>query len=573
MRTCLALIGAALSALASASPQPFPTALPPPVPESVTVVASPSEQDDQALWAEADRRYRAAFFYCNYLLADMSGHSDASLVFLKRATEADPGSLLLLKELASQYEMRQQMGEAAAALKQALALQPEDADLRQKLARYFIRAGKNDDARGLFLKPDGQEPDDVASLRALAALDMAENKWADAEKRLARLVQLHPQAKDEREMYADVLVHLEKNDDAVAQYQALLKDDPGRAETAYRLSHLYETLGKKDEAIQALKDALAAAPDSALLQDALARAYYRQEKYDDAEKGFSQLIQANGQDTDSLLFRGMSRLQAKKYKEAQEDFQKLGEMDAGNPSQLYGLGLAQLWQGKRDEAEGTFKKLVEAHPSAVAGYTQLAFIYDKTSRTAEAVGLLERGVKENPESVELYLLLGSAQLDLGQPKKAEKVFVDGIKATGNSTALRFQLAVLYDQNGKFADAESELKAIIDIEPSNAQALNYLGYSWIDRDKNLQEGEALIRRALKVEPDNHYYQDSLGWACYKQGRYDEAKAALIQAVSQPNDSPEEWIVFEHLGKVYEKLGDSKNAQVNFDKSKQLKQGQN
>ena len=91
---------------------------------------------------------------------------------------------------------------------------------------------------------------------------------------------------------------------------------------------------------------------------------------------------------------------------------------------------------------------------------------------------------------------------------------------------------------------------------------------MDRGKKLKEAEALIRRALAVEPDNHYYQDSLGWACYKQGRYDEAKDALSKACPGrgPSASEEAWIVFEHLAKVYEKLGDAK------ERPEQLRQGQ-
>ena len=215
--------------------------------------------------------------------------------------------------------------------------------------------------------------------------------------------------------------------------------------------------------------------------------------------------------------------------------------------------------------------MLDQYPKAVPGYIQLAFIYDKTSRTAQAVQLLEKGVAENPDAAELYLLLGSADMDSGDMKKAEDVFSEGAKATDNDPSLRFQLAVACDKAGDFSKAEEVLKHLIADDPKNAQALNYLGYSYVDRGIHLDEAEALIRRALAIEPDNHYYQDSLGWACYKLGRLPEAKALLLKAVQIENPGVEEAIVFEHLGTVYEKLGDSKNAKSNFDRAARLKSG--
>ena len=539
-----------------------PVASAPVIPAKKAIQATASARVDPA-WEASDRQYRASYYYAAALAADAQGHHPEALILLKRASEADPKSLFLLKEYAEHAELFEQYDEAANALKAAVELAPDDAELKQKLARFYVRAGKTDAARKLF-----DEKGSKGDIRALAALDMAEEKWADAALKLEGLLQRIPDAHDEREMYAAVLTKLGRNAEAAAQYERILKADPKRGETAYRLSHLYELIEKPELAVAALQKALLADPDSTMLQDALARTYYRQEKYDLAEAEFSHLLDTNAEDTDSLLYRGMSRLQAKKYKEAEADFSALGKLDDGNPSQLYGLGLAQLWQGRQADAEKTFVSMTVKDPKAVPGYTQLAAIYTRTSRTAEAVSLLESGVKANPESTELNQLLAAGYIDGGDFKKAEATLLTGIQATGNSTALRFQLAVFYDKAGRFADSEKQLNAIIDIEPTNAQALNYLGYSWAERDIKLSEAEALIRRALKVEPDNHYYQDSLGWACYKLGRFDEARDALLKATAAPDPGSEEAVVFEHLAKVYEKLGDTKAAQKQYQRAKQL-----
>ena len=402
-------------------------------------------------------------------------------------------------------------------------------------------------------------------------MDMAERKWDAAASRLKAILAQFPPALDEKEMLAEVLVKQERKAEAAALYEEILASEPQRGESAYQLSHLDEDLGRDGQALATLQRALKASPDSTVLQDALARCLYRQKKYAEADQSFSKLAEANPDYTDSLLYRGMSRLQAKKYKEAEGDFLALEKLGQDNPSQLYGLGLALLLQERQGEAEQTFKKLLGRFPKAVPGYTELAYIYDRTSRTAEAMNLLEKGVAQNPDIPDLYLLLGSADMDAGQMKKAEGVFQDGLKATDNDSGLRFQLAVLYDKSGQFDKAEAGFRQLIVDEPKNAQALNYLGYSYVDRGIKLDEAEALIRRALAVEPENPYYQDSLGWACYKLGRFEDARNFLSKAVQVEDPGPDEAVVFEHLGEVDKKLGDEKAAQSNFDKAAQLKSG--
>ena len=320
------------------------------------------------------------------------------------------------------------------------------------------------------------------------------------------------------------------------------------ADQQYRASYfyaasLYASLNNSHaEALALLNKASEADPDSKFLKDELA---------------------------EGLFYRGVARLKQQQFKGAQNDFQSLGALGQADASQLYYLGLAQLWQNKPGEAEDSFVRYLALQPRSIPGYTQLAYIYSRTSRTAKAVDLLERGIVMDPKAPELYLMLGVALMDEGGMDRAETVFLKGIKESADSSSLRFQLAVLYDKRGDFSQAESTLAALIKDEPKNGQALNYLGYSYVDRDIKLPQAEALIRRAVEAEPDNLYYQDSLGWVCYKLGHLDAAKRALVKAVEFSDPGADEAIVFEHLGRVYEKLGDKKNAGLYLDKAAKLK----
>mgnify|MGYP001822299240 CR=1 FL=1 len=100
-----------------------------------------------------------------------------------------------------------------------------------------------------------------------------------------------------------------------------------------------------------------------------------------------------------------------------------------------------------------------------------------------------------------------------------------------------------------------MKAAIRLDPDNANALNYLGYTYADLGRELDEAERLIRRALKFKPNDGYITDSLGWVFYQRGDYEKALSILKKASKLV---PEDPIILEHVGDAYIKLDDRQNA---------------
>ena len=95
-----------------------------------------------------------------------------------------------------------------------------------------------------------------------------------------------------------------------------------------------------------------------------------------------------------------------------------------------------------------------------------------------------------------------------------------------------------------------MKKAVELNPRNASALNYLGYTYAEMGVRLQEAEELILKALKIAPNDGYYIDSLGWVYYQKGNYPKAVVELERALSLVIDDP---VVMEHLGDAYEKAG--------------------
>ena len=101
----------------------------------------------------------------------------------------------------------------------------------------------------------------------------------------------------------------------------------------------------------------------------------------------------------------------------------------------------------------------------------------------------------------------------------------------------------WKQRKDFDGAERALREILERDPEDATALNYLGYMLAERGQRLDEAVTLVQRALKLEPGNPSFLDSLGWAYYQQGKLDLADPPLTEAAGKlPNNS----VIQDHLG---------------------------
>jgi Flp pilus assembly protein TadD len=124
----------------------------------------------------------------------------------------------------------------------------------------------------------------------------------------------------------------------------------------------------------------------------------------------------------------------------------------------------------------------------------------------------------------------------------------------------FTLGALYDEAKQKELGVAEMHKAIEINPSNAPALNYLGYSYAEAGTHLVEAEKLIKRALILEPEDGFYIDSLGWVYYQRGEYQRAIDELERAVNLTGSDP---TITEHLGDAYNKIGKERDAQRQYE----------
>jgi Flp pilus assembly protein TadD len=124
-----------------------------------------------------------------------------------------------------------------------------------------------------------------------------------------------------------------------------------------------------------------------------------------------------------------------------------------------------------------------------------------------------------------------------------------------SSKFYFSYAAATERAGDYDKAVSLFRKCLQIDPADHSACNYLGYMWADKDVHLEEALGLIQKAVKLDPGNGAYIDSLGWVLFKLGRNEEALVQLRHAVDLIKDDA---TLCGHLADVLLKVGKTEEA---------------
>jgi predicted Zn-dependent protease len=211
------------------------------------------------------------------------------------------------------------------------------------------------------------------------------------------------------------------------------------------------------------------------------------------------------------------------------------------------------------------RKAVEAYPKDRPLRINQALLIGENGQTDQAASLLRAMLDGSAGDFEIQLDLaqifqqGRRWPDAEQSVHAAEKIVPG--PTEKETTA-FLLGAIYERQKKFDQAEEQFRKVLADNPRNSSALNYYGYMLADRNIRLEEATDLIKRALAEEPNSAAFEDSLGWAYYRQGKLPEAEELLRNAASRESHDP---TILGHLGDVYAKMGKDSLAEAQWQKS--------
>ncbi|HET7717240.1 MAG TPA: tetratricopeptide repeat protein [Bauldia sp.] len=200
---------------------------------------------------------------------------------------------------------------------------------------------------------------------------------------------------------------------------------------------------------------------------------------------------------------------------------------------------------------------------------QSGLCLDVLERTDEAAKRLEALIAANPEDLDAIAALGNIYRGRERFAEAAEVYTKGIDTIDQPNATHWRLfyfrGVANERSKNWEQAEADLKKALELSPDQPQVLNYLGYSWVDMGINLEEGLDMIRKAVEQRPNDGYIVDSLGWAYYRLGRYDEAVEQLERAAEL---RPEDPVINDHLGDAYWQVGRKLEATFQWSHARDL-----
>ncbi|MGE0749416.1 MAG: tetratricopeptide repeat protein [Variibacter sp.] len=236
------------------------------------------------------------------------------------------------------------------------------------------------------------------------------------------------------------------------------------------------------------------------------------------------------------------------------------------------LSLADLYENlkKPELAIRTYEKVPEDSPLRRNADIQLGINYDAVDRTDDAKKQLLGLISGHPDDLEAIMALGNIQRARKQFTECADTYSKGIDHIANPSKPNWLIfyfrGICYERSKQWPKAEADLKKALELYPDQPHVLNYLGYSWVDQGKNLDEGMSMIRKAVDARPDDGYIVDSLGWAYYRIGKLDDAVKNLERAVEL---KPEDPTINDHLGDAYWKVGRTLEARFQWAHARDLK----
>lgn len=175
-------------------------------------------------------------------------------------------------------------------------------------------------------------------------------------------------------------------------------------------------------------------------------------------------------------------------------------------------------------------------------------------RDDEAKKILTAAVEADPTGYRGYLALGGVYASMEEYGNAAELYERAITNIDTDDAtfwpLYYRMGIAYERTKNWDKAESAFKRALELSPDQPDVLNYLGYSWIDMNINLEEGLAMIQKAVSSRPRDGYIVDSLGWAYYRLGRFEDAVTELEKATDL---RPRDMTINDHLGDAYWRVG--------------------
>jgi tetratricopeptide (TPR) repeat protein len=474
---------------------------------------------------------RAVFGYVQGLALRQLGDNYGAIASFKEALRYFPESATIRIALAEIYYNLRAFDDALAVLNQ---ITTRDTDFYRFQATCYQAIGDGAGARDAFMKLATLEPDNEYALRFLAEYYQRSNDTASTIWALEQLTGISSSTALWNELGRLYLATGDRPKSKSA-FESSLGVDSGTDNVMARsfLADLLMDDQQLDTSYALIKRGLELDKENAYLNYQMLGLWLRKDSVAPALPYAKKLVELRPADGRYRRRLGMIYFRLDSLDASESIFKEIIEHGEGLAADYYFMGQIGLERKQYQLASQNFSRLVELEDTVISNWTNLAFAFLQAKDTARAIATFRAGmskVKDDSSRVRLWYSVGSVQERWGQ--------------FDSSTATFQQLLAQW--------------------PEYAPALNYLGYMFAEKGIKLDSAQALIDKALKIEPENAAYLDSYGWVLYRMNQYGPAIKYLEKAAASVKDA----VVLDHLGDAYYAKGDKKKATDNWRKSLEL-----
>ncbi|MEI9932085.1 MAG: tetratricopeptide repeat protein [Rhizomicrobium sp.] len=234
------------------------------------------------------------------------------------------------------------------------------------------------------------------------------------------------------------------------------------------------------------------------------------------------------------------------------------------------LDLANILLGDRIEKLGKYESAIAAYraidrksPFYRMAAIQIATDEARLDKTDDAIRDLKVLAETQPKDIEAWTALGDAYRSADKFQDAAAAYDYAVDASGTPQKkdwlLFFARAIVRDKAKNWAGAEADLQLALKLNPDEPQTLNYLGYSYVDQNRNIPEALKMLEKARSLKPYDGFIVDSVGWAYYRLGRFADAAKTLEDAVLLVPGDP---TINDHYGDALWKVDRKRDARFQW-----------
>jgi tetratricopeptide (TPR) repeat protein len=450
---------------------------------------------------------------------------------------------------------------ALAAAQRWIALDPSSLDAHQYLAVLYVRANRPDEAQPhLDAVIDATGEMHGGGYLLVASLLSRDIDPEAALAAMALLVERHDDQALAHYAYASLAMRAQAHPQAAAAADRALALDPEVLDARTLRARAWVAMGETERALADLREALVQRPEDNDLRLAYARILIQTRDYAPALEAFARVSAARPEQPELRYTMGLLAVELTRYEEARGHFEHLLEAGHRVDESNYYLGRMAEQRGEYKRAIGWYVRVLEGELK-VDAQARIANSLARLGRIEEATEHLEqlRAQTTDQETlIQLYVAEGQLLGEVERYDMAMSLYDRALLLYPGDIDLLYARALMAERIDRLDLLERDLRTILADDPSNASALNALGYTLADRTDRYLEALDYIRRALAQRPDDPAIIDSLGWVHYRLGNYAEAEQHLRRAYALMQD-PE---IAAHLAELLLVIGQTAEARGLF-----------